>query len=89
MPNHVHAVVRVFRTYQLAGVLHSWKSYTAKEANRIQKTHGTFWQREYYDHLLRDDAEFERAVRYTLENPVKAGLKDWNGFRCAGKVPAR
>jgi len=48
MPNHVHAVVRVFPTYQLAEVLHSWKSYTAKEANRILKTHGTFWQREYY-----------------------------------------
>jgi len=77
MPNHVHAIVRVFPTYTLAEVLHSWKSYTAKEANRILSTHGTFWQREYYDHLLRDDAEFERAVKYVVENPVKAGLNDW------------
>jgi hypothetical protein len=30
MPNHVHAVVRVFPTHTLAEVLHSWKSYTAK-----------------------------------------------------------
>jgi REP element-mobilizing transposase RayT len=85
MPNHVHAVVRVFPTHQLAEVLHSWKSYTAKEANRILKTHGTFWQREYYDHLLRDEAEFERAVRYVVENPVKAGLKDWEWLWVRGQ----
>ncbi len=77
MPNHVHAVVRVFPTHQLAEVLHSWKSYTAKEANRVLRTHGAFWQREYYDHLLRDEAEFERAVNYVAENPFKAGLRNW------------
>jgi REP element-mobilizing transposase RayT len=77
MPNHVHVVARIFPTHQLAEVLHSWKSYTAKEANRILGIRGSFWQREYYDHLLRDDAEFERAVKYVVENPVKAGLKGW------------
>ena len=85
MPNHVHAVVRVFPTHQLAGVLHSWKSYTAKEANRTLRTHVTFWQREYYDHLLRDEAEFERAVKYVVENPVKAGLKDWKWLWVRGQ----
>lgn len=64
MPNHVHAVMRVFPTHHLSDVLHSWKSYTAKQSNRILKTRGPFWQREYYDHLLRNEAEFERAVRY-------------------------
>jgi len=78
MPNHVHAIVRVFPTHTLSEILHSWKSYTAKEANRILRARGAFWQREYYDHLLRDEAEFERAVKYVVENPVKAGLKDWD-----------
>jgi REP element-mobilizing transposase RayT len=77
MPNHVHVVAKVFPTAHLADVLHSWKSYTAREANRILATHGTFWQREYYDHLLRDEAQFQRAVKYVLENPVKANLRDW------------
>jgi len=85
MPNHVHAVVRVFPTHMLAEVLHSWKSYTAKEANRILRTHGAFWQREYYDHLLRDEAEFERAVKYVVENPVKAGLRDWEWLWVRGQ----
>jgi len=77
MPNHVHVVVRIFPQHQLADVLHSWKSYTARMANRVLLRNGSFWQREYYDHLLRDELEFERAVRYVLENPVKARLKGW------------
>jgi menaquinone-specific isochorismate synthase len=77
MPNHVHAVVRVFPTERLAQLLHSWKSYTAKMANKILVRRGEFWQREYYDHLLRDEGEFARAVRYVVDNPAKAGLRDW------------
>ena len=85
MPNHLHAVVRVFPTYKLSEVLHSWKSYTAKEADRILRAHGTFWQREYYDRLLRDEAEFDRAVKYVVENPTKAGLKDWKWLWVRGQ----
>jgi len=96
MPNHVHAVVRIFPTDRLSQVLHSWKSYTAKTANRILGRTGEFWQREYYDHLLRDGGEFERAVRYVVENPAKAGLRDWrwvwvreqDARATAGEAPA-
>ena len=41
------------------------------------KRSGDFWQPEYYDHLIRNEAEFRHAVRYVLENPIKAKLKDW------------
>ncbi|MEK6622535.1 MAG: hypothetical protein AABZ13_08625 [Planctomycetota bacterium] len=34
----------------------------------------TFWQRESYDHLVRDEEDFIKACYYTLNNPVKAGL---------------
>lgn len=77
MPNHVHAVVRVYPTGRLSGILHSWKSFTAKAANRILGKSGEFWQREYFDHLLRDEAEFHRAVNYVMENPEKANLHNW------------
>ena len=77
MPNHVHVVLRSFPGQQLASNLHSWKSFTAKEANRILRRQGTFWQREYYDHLIRNDNELRRALRYIAENPVKAGLVNW------------
>ena len=58
----------------LAGIMHSLKSYTANEANKILKRTGQLWQHESYDHWVRDEDELERIVRYIVWNPVKAGL---------------
>lgn len=77
MPNHVHAVVRPFEAFSLEQVLHSWKSFTAHSCNRIIGRGGDFWQRESYDHLLRNAQELEHAVEYALTNPEHAGLKGW------------
>ena len=49
MPNHVHVIVEPIANRKLSAILHSWKSYTAKEVNRLLKRTGTFWQEEYYD----------------------------------------
>jgi hypothetical protein len=61
----------------LAEVLHTWKSYSATKANRLLRRSGQFWQREYYDHIVRSEDEFYRIVNYILGNPKKAGLKNW------------
>jgi REP element-mobilizing transposase RayT len=77
MLNHVHAVLQPREPFELASILHSWKSYSAQIANRALKRKGSFWQREYYDHLIRDGNELGRAISYTADNPLKAGLRDW------------
>jgi REP element-mobilizing transposase RayT len=88
MPNHVHAVVQPFAGTKNTGgtpvppsevpdILHSWKSFTAKEANKLLRRSGDFWQAEYYDHLIRDEADFRHSIKYVLQNPIKAGLKNW------------
>ncbi|HLZ42886.1 MAG TPA: transposase [Candidatus Sulfotelmatobacter sp.] len=77
MPNHVHVVFKIFPGHTLAEIVHSWKSFTAKSLNGIVGLRGRFWQREYYDHLIRDEAELERAMGYVAGNPEKAKLKDW------------
>jgi REP element-mobilizing transposase RayT len=64
------------RLSPLASILHSWKSFTAHEANKIVRRSGPFWQRESYDHWVRDDEELERIVDYIAANPVKAGLAE-------------
>jgi REP element-mobilizing transposase RayT len=77
MPNHVHVVFQTLGQHALPTILHSWKSFTANKANALLRRRGVFWQREYYDHLLRNAAAIDRGVRYVLENPAKAGLKNW------------
>jgi REP element-mobilizing transposase RayT len=85
MPNHAHVVLRVFPGHSLGEIIHSWKSFTAKLANQLLNHCGSFWQREYYDHLIRDESEFDRAVRYVAENPEKAGLWDWRWVWVGGR----
>ena len=97
MPNHVHVVFRPFPSHELHEIMHSWKSFTAKQCNAVLERTGEFWQRESFDRIVRDPSEFEKRVRYTLENPVVAGLDDWpwvGGAAAgtptpgAGKMPA-
>jgi putative transposase len=70
----------------LSKIMHSLKSYIAHEANRLLSRQGAFWQRESYDHWIRDDDELERIVLYIQQNPVKAGLvsrpQDWYWCSC-------
>jgi REP element-mobilizing transposase RayT len=85
MPNHVHVVVRLLPGQTLAEVIHSWKSFTAKRANTILERQGSFWQREYYDHLVRNEGELERSIHYVAENPEKANLQDWRWVWVCGQ----
>jgi len=77
MPNHVHVIFSPLGEYTLESILHSWKSYSALEANKVLGRMGRFWQREYFDHLVRNEASLLKITRYVQENPQKAGLHDW------------
>lgn len=64
--------------HKLSKIMQSLKRYSAQECNKLLGRQGTFWQAESYDHIVRDAAEWERIVRYVLDNPVKAGLvSEW------------
>ena len=85
MPNHVHVVVRLFPGRELAKIVKAWKNFSAKAANHALGRKGRFWQREYYDRLIRNGDELDRATRYVLENPAKAELEDWIWVWSAGR----
>jgi type I restriction enzyme R subunit len=62
-------------------ILHSLNRHSARQCNLVRGRDGAFWQRESYDHWVRDVDELERIIRYVEANPVKAGLvarpEDW------------
>jgi REP element-mobilizing transposase RayT len=74
MPNHVHVLLKLLGNHVLSAILHSWKSFSSNEANRMLARTGEFWQREYFDVLVRSERQLEFFLRYVLNNPVKAGL---------------
>jgi hypothetical protein len=51
--------------------LHSWKSFTAKRIGRFRQHIGAIWQDEYFDRVVRDDAEYDQKRTYILGNPFR------------------
>lgn len=82
MPNHVHVLFTPAESWTLTKILHSWKSFSAREANKILGKVGEFWQQEYFDRAIRDEKGFNAAVEYIENNPVKAGLCQAAGEWC-------
>nr|MBC8525198.1 HsdR family type I site-specific deoxyribonuclease [Chlorobium phaeobacteroides] len=73
MPNHVHVLFCPSGTHSLAGILKSWKGFSAREINKRSGKTGSFWQEEYWDRLIRSEKHFFRVAKYIRENPIKGG----------------
>ena len=52
MPNHVHVLITPSAGYALSAITHSWKSFTAKQANKMLARTGAFWATEYFDRAI-------------------------------------
>jgi len=93
MPNHVHLLLTPHE-HSLSDIVHSIKSYSAQEANKLLQRRGSFWFEDYFDRYIRDLDHFEKVINYIEDNPVKAGLcniaSDWEfssaGFRSKKKT---
>jgi REP element-mobilizing transposase RayT len=72
MANHVHMLITPH--VDLARIFRSLKGITARRANDYLKLDGPFWQEESYDHVVRNQREFDRIVGYIEWNPIKAEL---------------
>ncbi len=95
MSNHVHvlfdfsvqlpkdgSMVDDKKYKQLWQVIKLIRGATATSANRIlNRTGEPFWQEEYFDRYIRNPSHLGNAFRYTIMNPVKAGIcNEWEHF---------
>ena len=74
MPNHVHALFVQNPEWPLEKLTQSWKRFAARQINKLLERTGNFWQRDYFDRLVRDEKHFANCVRYIRRNPEKASL---------------
>ena len=81
MPNHVHILIRLIGDNLQSDVMHSIKSYTAHQANKLLGRTGRFWSVESFDRYIRNADHFRNTIKYIEENPVNARLceapEDW------------
>ncbi len=73
MPDHVHCVAQL-SVGSLAGVMQSFKRFSARQINQALQRTGPLWQAQYHDHALRRDEDHREVVRYCLHNPVRVGI---------------
>lgn len=56
----------------LPEIIRGFKTFSARMINEFRKTSGTpVWQRNYYDHIIRNDADYDRIAEYIANNPQR------------------
>jgi len=59
-------------SHSLSEITRGFKTFSARQINRFQRTPKIpFWQRNYYDHIIRDNASLERIRWYIQANPER------------------
>jgi len=90
MPNHFHGILVIHddrrggsrsaptptKRKPLGGLIGAFKTVSTKHINLLRDTEGqVVWQRNYYEHIIRDEREMDRITRYIESNPA-AWAKD-------------
>ena len=90
LPNHLHAIWTLPRGD--ADFSTRWRLIKSRFARalpkqerlsavRLERRERGIWQRRFWEHLIRDDADYARHIEYCYINPVKHGLvnrvSDW------------
>lgn len=67
----------------LGRIVGYFKYQSTKVINEGQDTPGVrIWQRNYYDHIIRNDADLHRARTYIRNNPMQWQLDEENPESC-------
>ena len=91
MPNHAHGIVilsggrggsRTAPTKSLGRLVGAFKTVSTKRINQMRHTPGAaVWQRNYYEHIIRNEDELNRLRQYILDNPVQWEMDENNPNR--------
>lgn len=82
MPNHVHGILikekfRLADTISLPEIMRNYKSITTVnyirgiKENRYASFDKKLWQRNYYEHIIRNNESLSQIRQYIIDNPVK------------------
>lgn len=55
----------------LGEVMRGFKAFSAKEINILRGTAGPVWQRNYYEHIIRDERSLQAIRQYIIDNPAR------------------
>lgn len=66
----------------LGAIVQSFKSVSTRRINDLHGARGTpFWQRNYYEHVVRNDHDLDEIREYIANNPLKWELDQYHPER--------
>ena len=72
MPNHIHMIVYKTNGKPIATEIRSFKGLVTKKIGE------SIWQDYYYDHVIRNEADYLEKWRYIDENPAKWATDEYH-----------
>ncbi|MBU1936163.1 transposase [bacterium] len=86
MPNHVHGILLFdndkTRGLTLGRIVAAFKTITTRDINCLRNTPGKrFWQKDFYEHVIRDERDMARIREYIANNPLQWSLDKENPER--------
>lgn len=78
MPNHIHGIIEIVHDERaeqspaptVGTIICAFKSLTTKAYNRLDSVTGrVIWQRNYWEHIIRDVYSFDKIADYINNNP--------------------
>ena len=61
----------------IGAIIRGFKGVSTKRINELRGTPGArVWQRNYYEHIVRDERDYRRIQEYILRNPLRWTLKE-------------
>ncbi len=76
MPDHVHMLLSLLEgSSNFSVIIHSLKRNFSWEYKKLWNISGSvrIWQERFWDHLIRNETDYERHMDYIHYNPVKHG----------------
>lgn len=99
LPDHIHALIslpehesdystriREIKRLFTKGYLISNGKQEERNQSRLDKNEASVWQRRFWDHIIRDDIDYQNHFDYIHYNPIHHGLVDnvaswqWSSF---------
>ena len=68
MPNHVHVLVQPDERMSLRQIIAPWRTISTQKINKLLGIRGKLWQRDWFDHIVRNQGSLGRIRRYIREN---------------------
>ncbi len=86
MQDHLHLLISASSRCDIITFVGQVKNLITR-ASWQHGVEGSFWQKSFWDHFLREEESVEQVAEYILDNPVRKGMvKSWREYPYSGSL---